>query len=915
MKPPIDVSVIIPCFNDGEFIEETIHSLEAQSYQGFEIIIVDDASTDELTPKILAALSHPRLTVIQLNANSGPAVARNRGIEIAKGNYILPLDADDKIAPGYLEKAKAVLDSRDEIGIVYCEAEFFGDKTGKWELPPYAFPEILVGNMVFATGMYRREDWEKVGGYRENMRQGNEDYDFWLSLIELKRDVYQIPEVLFSYRIKKTSRTTKLHADTAAEIDTYEQIYHNHKDLYHSHIRVMFESLHERQARMQEKDIEIKKIHKRLQYKDSEIIDLHKKLKEQQEMNHALYVQMNNVGAELSYAREIITLKDQLIESLRLKSRVKRLISKVNPLSRRKEVISTIPEKPAHLSESSENTALPYTYCYRMPELTEMIKNEIASFQHKPLISLIMPVYNVDPQWLALAIKSVEAQWYENWELCIADDCSSNEETLAYLRSIDNPKIKICFLEENLNISGASNAALDLAGGDYIALLDNDDEITYDALYEMVKVINTKNAEFIYSDEDFIAPEGHHASPHFKPDFSPDLLLSHNYITHFTCFKRTLLDLVGNFNSEFDGSQDYDLFLRLTEKTSNIHHIPKVLYHWRMIEGSTSADSEAKPEAIERGRKAIENALHRRGVDATVEHGNLNHYFRVRYTIKDDPLVSIIIPFKDKPALLDVCVNSILDRSTYENFEIIGISNNSEDPKVFELMSALEKLDTRVKFYEYNTEFNYADINNHAVNTYANGEHILLLNNDIEVISPDWIEAMLEHSQRNEIGCVGAKLYFPNDTIQHAGVIIGLGGYAGHSHKMYPRENPGYFNRLNVIQNLSAVTAACLMIKKRIYQEVNGMDEVKFKVAYNDVDFCLRVMEAGYYNLYTPYAEMYHHESISRGYETTPEKVARFQTEKDALFERHTEILSNGDPYYNPNLTHDKEDFSLCPKG
>ncbi|MEN8304669.1 MAG: glycosyltransferase, partial [Campylobacterota bacterium] len=255
-----------------------------------------------------------------------------------------------------------------------------------------------------------------------------------------------------------------------------------------------------------------------------------------------------------------------------------------------------------------------------------------------------------------------------------------------------------------------------------------------------------------------------------------------------------------------------------------------------------------------------------------------------------------------------------LEKSTYQKFEIIGISNNSEDPEIFQLMAELEQKDSRISFYEYNVEFNYADINNHAVKTYAKGEHVLLLNNDIEVISSDWIEAMLEQSQREDVGCVGAKLYYPNDTVQHAGIIIGLGGYAGHSHKMYSRYNPGYFNRLNVVQNLLAVTAACLMIKKSIYLEVNGMDDVKFKVAYNDVDFCLRVYKQGYLNIFTPFAEMYHHESISRGYETTPEKIARFQTEKDALYSRHKDILDNGDPYYNPNLTLDTEDFSICPQ-
>lgn len=910
MNTPISISIVIPCFNDGAYIQEAISSLEEQTIQDFEIIVVDDASTDDTTPQMLASLSHPRLTTIYLDTNSGPAVARNRGIAQAKGKYILPLDADDKIAPTYLEKAKAVLDANKKIGIVYCEADFFGEKSGKWELPPYSFPEILVANMVFATGMYRKEDWETVGGYNENMQQGNEDYDFWLSLLELGREVYQIPEILFHYRIKGSSRTTQLHSDPQKEINTYEQIFHNHQKLYLDHIHVLFKTLYERQEALHHKNIDIKHAHKQLQEKDREIIVLHERLKEQQESNQTLHEQLHEIGEELSYAREVIAFRDKQLDAMRLKNRIKKILKKFLPFLPIEIPQLTEPKKKT----DADNTPVPHVYCYRTPEFTENIRQNINTFRMQPLISLVMPVYNVDPKWLDKAIKSVEAQWYAHWELCIADDKSSNRETLAYLKSIDNPKIKVRLLDTNLNISGASNAALELANGDYIVLMDNDDEITPDALYEVVKCINDTNADFIYSDEDFISPEGEYINPHFKPDFSPDLLLSHNYITHLSCFKRTLLDEVGYFNPAYDGAQDYELFLRLTEKASTIQHIPKVLYHWRMLESSTSLNSEAKPEALERGKQLLEETLRRRGIDGSVEYGNMHHYFRVRYTIKNNPLISIVIPFKDKPELLEMCINSILEKSTYTNYEIIGISNNSEEESTFTCMTELESKDPRVKFYEYNVPFNYAQINNHAVDTYAKGEHILLLNNDIEIISPDWIEAMLEHSQRAEIGCVGAKLYYPDDTVQHAGIIVGLGGYAGHSHKHYPRENPGYFNRLNVIQNVSAVTAACLMIKKRIYHEVGGMDEVNFKVAYNDVDFCLRVMEAGYYNLFTPYAQMYHHESVSRGYETTPEKIARFQTEKEALYARHNTILDNGDPFYNPNLNHDKEDFSLCPK-
>ena len=636
---------------------------------------------------------------------------------------------------------------------------------------------------------------------------------------------------------------------------------------------------------------------------------MHKKthVKNQQTLIQELNDKLQSCGDELTYAQEVIRERDIQLEASRLKNRAKVLMRKVIP-----EFIRTPLHDLRHAYSTRNAHKGPKIYRYETPTLTNKIEKEITLFTKQPKISIIMPVYNISPQWLKLAIDSIEAQWYTNWELCIADDKSTNNDTLVYLKSLDNPKIKVTYLEQNSNISAASNAALDLAEGEYIVLMDNDDEITPDALYEMVKVINTTDAEFIYSDEDFNSTEGVCSNPHFKADFSPDLLLSHNYITHLTCFSKVLLDKVGHFNSQYDGAQDYDLFLRLTEATNNIYHIPKVLYHWRTLETSTSANSEAKPEAINRGKQLIEDTLARRGINASVVHANLNHYFRVQYAIEGEPLVSIVIPFKDKPELLDMCINSILDKSSYKNYEIIGISNNSEESETFKMMKSLEAKDNRVSFYEYNVDFSYSDINNHAVNSYVKGTQILLLNNDIEIISPDWIESMLEHSQRPEIGCVGAKLYYPNDTIQHAGIIIGLGGYAGHSHKMYPRDNPGYFNRLNVIQNLSAVTAACMMVKKDIYIELGGLDNEAFKIAYNDVDFCLRVREKGFLNIFTPYAQMYHHESLSRGYEDTAEKIARFNAEKISLDQRHGAFIKNGDPYYNPNLSLDTEDFSLC---
>ncbi len=749
-------------------------------------------------------------------------------------------------------------------------------------------------------------------------------------------------------------------------VDTYvmKDSFYYQKRKYIKMNHLIIDQLQISEARVRELEVECQNAHSEVQSAHSEVQSAHQQLqialeevetahKEVQIRGHALdklrqdiekqvqRVQKQNeelqrkdiglreFGDNLIYARNVVDLRDrqlqfqnnhiEFLNSLTLKRLVKQKIKEIIP-----DKLLALVGFQAYEAIGFDTTAFPQeepqaltavpglpVYQYYRPEITAEIKEEIKNFAKQPLISIVMPVYNIDPKWLDIAIHTISDQWYENWELCIADDKSTNPKTIEYLQQITNPKIKITYLQENLNISGASNAAIELAIGDYIALMDNDDEITPNALYEMVKAINEHNAEFIYSDEDLVTEAGLYTYPHFKPDFSPDLLMSHNYITHFTCFSKKLLDKVGYFDPEHDGAQDFELFLRLTENTSQIYHIQKVLYHWRMLPSSTCVNTDVKPAALEAGRMALVKALKRRGIPGVVENTKTSHYFRVRYEIKE-PLISIVIPFKDKPELLEVCVNSVLNKSTYKNYEIIGISNNSEEAATFELMQQLEALDNRVSFYEYNVEFNYADINNHAVNTYAKGEQILLLNNDIEVIEPTWIEAMLEHSQRENVGCVGAKLYYPNDKIQHAGVIIGLGGYAGHSHKMFNRDDQGYFNRLNAVQNLSAVTAACLMIKKTLYQKVDGLDAVNFKVAYNDVDFCLRVLEKGYYNVFTPFAELYHHESITRGYENTPEKLARFDKEKASLFERHKEILQNGDPYYNPNLTLDREDFTYA---
>jgi len=487
-------------------------------------------------------------------------------------------------------------------------------------------------------------------------------------------------------------------------------------------------------------------------------------------------------------------------------------------------------------------------------EMIGEIKRDIARFQYKPKVSIIMPVYNVDQVWLEKAINSVINQLYENWELCIADDASTKKhikKTLGRYSKKDK-RIKIKYLEVKQGISGASNEALSLATGEFIGLLDNDDELTIEALYENVKLLNKHpEADMIYSDEDKLDMNGNRCEPHFKPDWSPDMFLSEMYTCHFGVYSKSIVDKIGGFRKGFEGSQDYDLVLRLTEKTTNIFHIPAILYHWRKIPGSAANSTDAKDYAYVNAKKALSDYLRRNSIQGKVVDGNFIGSYRVRRVIKNDYKVSIIIPFKDQSEVLRRCIKSIVARTKYREYEIVLVNNQSEKEETFEYLAKI-KNDPIFRILDYDKPFNFSDINNYAVSQ-VNSEYLILLNNDTEVISPDWIETMLEFAQRKDVGAVGALLYYPNDTVQHGGIFLGMKGVAGHSHIGLSKDSMGYFGRLKTIQNLSAVTADCLMSKKTIYNEVGGFDE-NYTHAFNDVDFCLKIRERGYLIVYTPYA-------------------------------------------------------------
>lgn len=544
----------------------------------------------------------------------------------------------------------------------------------------------------------------------------------------------------------------------------------------------------------------------------------------------------------------------------------------------------------------------------------EAMTQEIATFHYQPKISIAMPVYNVEEKWLRLCIDSILNQVYTNWELCMADDASTDpnvKKILTEYQQLDE-RIRVVFREQNGHISEATNSALAIATGEFVALLDNDDELAINAFYEVVKVLNENpELDLIYSDEDKIDMDGNRSDPAFKPDWSPDLLLGTNYISHLGVYRRSILEEIGGFLKGYEGSQDYDLVLRFTEKTTKerIKHIPKVLYYWRMLPTSTAVDQGSKGYAFEAGLRAVQDALVRRGINGHATHGAANGLYDVYYDIESEKLVSIIIPTKNGYKDVQRCVSSIIEKTTYQNYEIIMADNGSTDPKMHELYAEFEQqLPGRFFVESIDIPFNFSTINNRAAKK-AHGEYLLFLNNDTEVITENWLTLMVSFAQQERIGCVGAKLLYPNNTVQHAGVILGLGGVAGHGHYGYPHGDLGYFGRLAINVNYSAVTAACLLMKKADFDAVGGFEEA-FTVAFNDVDLCLKVQALGRDNVWLHEAELYHFESQTRGYDDKGKKKKRFEQEKVMMEEKWGPLIEN-DPFYNPNLTRDIPNFSL----
>lgn len=577
------------------------------------------------------------------------------------------------------------------------------------------------------------------------------------------------------------------------------------------------------------------------------------------------------------------------------------------------------PKGIAHklLSKYREKKAIRIHGTGSFPSAAERKKEETTVFPKDVTFSILVPLYNTPERFLREMIESVTAQTYGKWELCLADGSDDAHDFVGRIcqeyRQKDS-RINYQKLAKNEGISGNTNECYKMATGNYIALFDHDDLLHPCVLFAYMQAICEKDADYIYCDEATFKGNSinHMITLHFKPDYAPDNLLANNYICHFSVFSRELLESGELFRSQFDGSQDHDMILRLTAKAKHIVHVPRILYYWRSHKGSVASSIDAKTYAIDAAKGAVADHLTKLGyrnfeIESTRAFATI---FRIKYELTSRPLVSIIIPNKDHVDDLSRCVESIINLSTYDNYEIVIVENNSETAEIRTYYEEISR-HPRVQVVEYKGDFNYSKINNFGVQ-YAKGEYLLLLNNDTEVITPDWMEELLMYAMRKDVGVVGAKLYYPDKTIQHAGIVIGLGAHrtAGHTHYRIPEANVGYMGRLCYAQDVTAVTGACMMVSKALYEELGGLDE-SFTVALNDVDFCLRVREKGLLNIFTPFAELYHYESKSRGSDKKDERALRYQQESDRFRVKWADALAKGDPYYNPNFSLDHSDFTV----
>ena len=790
--------------------------------------------------------------------------------------------------------------------------------------------DFLTTHIIHDLTVFSKTIWEDVGGLDESLDASVVLWDFSIKVLR--------HEGSFATAAHATAEDASQQDDSSVAAllssDAYREVISRHQQVFEDNSRQLIELLTEHLHRPQHK---IKDLHQQISamqtmqtHSRSEIrviTDLSKTLQKRvQILEDRWHYKLN---AKIKRLKKIF-FKKNTTGTGRLKKILTFLaftLSKpgmaiLRKVSKRglKKLYLLAEDRPvqiSYLDEDANSEIRDYNDWIRFRQKPEQISKEFKAAQGRlslqPKISIVMPVYNPLPKYLKAAIESVLRQDYKNWELCIADDCSPGEKTGKLLRAyaMKDNRIKVTFRTENGHISACSNSALESASGEYILFMDHDDLLSRDCLFEVLKHINAHpEHDLIYSDEDKVNEAERHTEPHFKPDWAPNSLLSRNYLGHVVVMKKRLVDKVGGFRLGFEGSQDYDLLLRATEATTQIGHIPKVLYHWR-IHGKSAAQSEdVKPYAYIAAKKALEEALQRRGTPGTISYLSGLRGYRIKYAIPVEGKVSIIIPTKDHVKLLKNTVDSILNHTDYQNYEIIVLNNNSSSKEFFNLIAGYTaQYSERFRCIDCNFPFNFSKLMNIGAAA-ATGEYLLLLNNDVEIIHDDWLRQMVAYAQIPEHGAIGVKLLYPDDHIQHAGVIVGLGGVAGHAFLNAYKDDPGYFNYIQSVNNFSALTAACLMCRKSLYEQVGGMDET-LEVEFNDVDLCLKFLDAGHYNIYLPDVELYHYESATRGHPHQSRESWERHEREIKLFKAKWQRYIDHDPFFNPNLNIGAHDFSM----
>ena len=936
MPTPL-VSVLIRSIA-RETLAETLASIAKQDHPDIEVWVI--AAVPGHPP---IATTHGALS-IRLVTTETPlprSQAANKALELAQGEYVLIVDDDDWIAPNHISTLVKALQEAPAHAAAYSQTQTVTASGESTDMPAMGLPfdplRLLSGNWMALHSVLFSTRLRNLGCRFDEQLKLYEDWDFWLQAAEHTSFLF-VPETTAFYRTHESSGV------------------HQHAAFYSEPAQIIYDKWRKRWtpaqlAQVMERNWQHGDLSQVLKTTQAEVAQLHASLGHMASQRDQLAAQRDQLSAHRSkLAQEVVDLKNTTIPVVQHEHRLNQLLHSRSwritaPLRQTAHAVRRLREQ-SHTWLRLLHTAL--SSITRVPELWRQhgwrglrsrvqreldqgstyldwirtnepgperfpaLKAQVATWSHLPLVSVIMPTYNSPLKFLKEAVESVQAQIYPHWELCIADDASTQPEVATYLKQLaaQDSRIVLSLREKNGHISESSNTALNSAKGEWAALLDHDDRLHPLALFCVVSALQKQaDAHLIFSDEDKIDEHGVRFGPYFKGEYNRELMWAHNMICHLGCYKRSELVAIGGFRVGYEGAQDYDLALRVIERSAphQIIHIPRVLYHWRAIAGSTALAADQKPYAETASRKALEEHLARIGLPARVSPSpDIPSMNRVQPALPSPlPLVSILIPTRDRIELLRTCIESLVSRSTYPHMEVIVIDNGSVEPESLQYFEQLKRQGIRV--VRDDGPFNYSALNNRAA-ALAKGSFLCLMNNDIEITTPNWLEEMLSFAALPNVGAVGTRLWYPNDLgLQHGGVIIGIGGVAGHAHPRAPKGNAGYFGRVSLHHRLLAVTAACLLIRKSHYDKVNGLDE-KLAVAFNDVDFCLRLHEAGLACIYTPHAEMVHHESASRGDDLTGERHARFMKEVHFMTDRWRDKLEN-DPFYSPNLSLEHGDF------